>query len=76
MDIHTTSSTYMGTNEFGRSMFDTVRSELGELLYRLKNRSDQNAAPEIISTAVQYLKPWINKFDRIIPVPPSGRSSP
>jgi competence protein ComFC len=73
MDIHTISSTPIGTNEFGHVRFETVRSELGELLYRLKNRGDQNAAPEIIATAAQYLRPSLHKFDRIIPVPPSAR---
>ena len=32
LDVHTISSTYMGTNEFGYDVFDTKRSELGELL--------------------------------------------
>lgn len=72
MDIHTISSTPAGPNEYGHMMFHTTRSELGELLYQLKNRGDQNAAPEIISTAVQYLRPSLHKFDRIIPVPPSA----
>jgi hypothetical protein len=47
----------MGVNEFGRDVFDTVRSELGELLVRLKYRGDQSAAPEIIATAADYLRP-------------------
>ena len=72
-DIHTISSTYIGVNEYGHDVFDTVRSELGELLVRLKYRGDQSAAPEIISTAVKYLEPYRHIFDRIIPVPPSMR---
>ena len=71
LDIHTISSTYLGVNEYGHDVFDTVRSELGELLYRLKNRGDQSAAPEIIATAVKYLEPYRQKFDRIVPAPPS-----
>jgi predicted amidophosphoribosyltransferase len=72
LDVHTVSSSYAGVNEFGRDVFDTVRSELGELLVRLKYRGDQTAATEIIATAVQYLRPNLGKFDRIIPVPPSA----
>jgi competence protein ComFC len=73
LDIHTVSSTYLGVNEHGHDVFNTVRSELGELLVRLKYRGDQNdAAPEIIDTAVKYLEPHRHKFDRIIPVPPSA----
>ena len=68
-------STYVGVNEHGRDVYDTVRSELGELLVRLKYRGDRSAAPEIIATAAQYLRPHVHKFDRIVPVPPSvGRA--
>jgi hypothetical protein len=72
LDVHTVRSTYLGVNEFGRDMFDTVRSELGELLVRLKYRGDRSAAPEIIATAADFLRPYLDRFDRIIPVPPSA----
>jgi competence protein ComFC len=72
LDLHTIRSIYVGVNEHGRDMFDTTRSELGELLVRLKYKGDQSAAPEIISTVVQYLEPRRDKFDRIVPVPPSA----
>lgn len=72
LDIYTISSTPIGTDGFGHTMFDTVRSELGGLLYRLKYQRDQRVAPEIISTAVQYLRRSLHKFDRIISVPPSA----
>ena len=42
------------------------------MLVRLKYRGDQSAAPEIIATAVRYLEPYRQRFDRIIPVPPSA----
>lgn len=71
LDFHTTSSTPIGHNEFGHMQFDTVRPELAELLYRLKYKSDQAAATEIIATAAAYLMPHRSKFDLIIPVPPS-----
>ncbi len=32
LDLHTISSTLIGHNEFGHPEFDTVRSELGELV--------------------------------------------
>jgi hypothetical protein len=72
LDVHTVRSTYMGVNEFGHDVFDTVRSELGDLLVRLKYRGDQSAAAEIIATAAEYLKPYVCRFDRIVPVPPSA----
>jgi len=72
LDVHTLSSTYMGVNEFGHEVYDTKRSEIGELLYRLKYKGDMAAAQEITDAAVAYLKPQLSKFDLIVPVPPSG----
>lgn len=71
LDIHTLSSTHVGVNEYGRDIFDTQYSELGNLLHRLKYKADKAAAAEIIKTAVEFLKPHRDKFDIIIPVPPS-----
>jgi competence protein ComFC len=73
LDIHTLSSTYLGVNEYGHDVYDTKRSEIGELLYRLKYNSDLKAAEEIVRTAAEYLKPHRAKFDLIVPVPPSGQ---
>jgi predicted amidophosphoribosyltransferase len=72
LDLHTLSSTYLGVNEFGHEVYDTTRSEIGELLYRLKYRGDMAAAQEIIDTAATYLAPHRGKIDVIVPVPPSG----
>lgn len=72
LDIHTISSTHLGLNEYGHDVFDTKRSELGELLYRLKYNSDKSAATEIVEAAFKFVKPSVNKFDLIVPVPPSG----
>jgi competence protein ComFC len=76
LDIHTISSTYLGVNEYGNDVYDSVRSELGALLLRLKYRADRSVAQEIIDTAVGYLRQRLNdgirKFDLIIPVPPSA----
>ena len=72
LDIHTISSTYMGINESGHDVFDTKRSELGELLYRMKYSEDRSVASEIVEVAVAFLQRSRNKFDVIVPVPPSG----
>lgn len=71
LDLHTTSSTPIGNNEFGHMQFDTVRPEIAELLYRLKNRADRDAAAPIIETVADYLSRHRDKFDAIVPVPPS-----
>ena len=71
LDLHTTSSTPIGYNEYGHMQYDTVRPEIAELLYRLKNRADRDAAPSIIETTAHYLAGHREKFDCIVPVPPS-----
>lgn len=71
LDQHTLSSVYLGVNEHGHDMFDTKRSELGDLLYRLKYNGDQKAAEEIITTAADYVRPHRAIFNMIVPVPPS-----
>lgn len=71
LDLHTLSSTFIGHDEYGHPRFDTERSEIGELLYRLKNRSDQSVVAEIADTAVKFLKSWNPGVDIIVPVPPS-----
>jgi competence protein ComFC len=68
LDLHTTSSTPTGHNEFGHMQFETVRPEIAELLYLLKNRSDRGAAEPIIETVADFLAAHGKKFDIIIPV--------
>jgi len=75
LDIHTVGSVHVGINEFGHDVFDTKRSELGQLLYRLKYCSDLSAVDAIVEATAEFLNPWRNKFDLIVPVPPSGSRS-
>jgi len=72
LDVHTLSSTYMGVNEFGHEVYDTVRSEVGDLLFRLKYRADRDAGAEIARVAATYIAGSKTKFDMLVPVPPSG----
>ena len=76
LDTHTISSTYLGINEFGHDVFDNKRSNLGELLYRMKYRGDCSVASEIVEAAAAFLKRFRVGFDVIVPVPPSGKRSP
>jgi competence protein ComFC len=71
LDLHTTRSTPVGYNEQGHMQFDTERPEIAELLYRLKSRADRDAGGPIIETAANFLSAHRDKFDCIIPVPPS-----
>jgi predicted amidophosphoribosyltransferase len=71
LDVHTTSSTYIGDDEYGRSQFDTRRSEVGELLYRLKYGNDKSVIAVITETAADFVRKQKWPIDLVIPVPPS-----
>ena len=71
LDRHIVRSVYLGDDEFGHPRFDTTRSEIGELLYKLKYGNDQTVIGEIADAAEQYLRQWNPKVGLIIPVTPS-----
>lgn len=71
LDYHTVSSEFVGHDEYGHPTFDTKRSDLGELLYRLKYVSDSAVIEEIAATATDFLRTWNPSFAYIVPVPPS-----
>lgn len=71
LDFHTTSSTFVGDDEYGHPVFDTKRTELGDLLYRLKYKSDHAVTDELADTAADFLRRWNPGATMIIPVPPS-----
>lgn len=74
LDLHTLSSTPLGYNEYGHLQFDTIRSELGNLLYELKYHSDQKSIRKIVKAAEKFIKEiWVINVDIIIPVPPSTK---
>ena len=72
---HTLSSEFLGHDSFGNAQFDTKRSELGELVFRLKNRDDKNTLDPIADTAVQFLGRWSPGVELIVPMPPSRKRS-
>jgi predicted amidophosphoribosyltransferase len=76
LDYHTLRSEFLGYDEFGHPMFDTQRSEIGELLYRLKYRSDQSVVDTIIETAVKFIALWNPTLNFILPTPPSKLGRP
>jgi competence protein ComFC len=72
LDIHTVSSTPIGYD--GHTVFDTKRSALGELLYRLKYQADKSVLDDILDTVVEFLlEKWkvVGSLDLIVPMPPS-----
>ena len=70
---HTLSSEFLGHDSFGNPQFDTKRSELGELVFRLKNRKDKTTLDLIADTAVQFLSGWRPGIELIVPMPPSRK---
>ena len=71
LDLHSTGSEFLGYDEYGHEQFDTRRTEVGELLYRLKYRNDASAIEEIGAIAEKFIRSWRIKFDVIVPAPPT-----
>jgi len=67
LDVHTISSTMIGHNEFGHPEFDTVRSQMGELVYRLKYKGDKAAVSAILDAVVTFVENWRIHPDAVIP---------
>jgi competence protein ComFC len=63
LDVHTISSTYLGMDPSGYEHYDTVRSPMGELLYKLKYKHDKSVIPEVVRLFTSFaawciLKVW------------------
>jgi competence protein ComFC len=71
LDVHTVSSTYVGDDELGHAQFDTKRSDMGELLYRLKYRADRLVVSGIADAAASLVRGWWPEAQLLVPVPPS-----
>ena len=78
LDLHTISSEIIGEDVSGKLIFQTIRTDLGELLFKLKYRSDLSVINNIIEAIVNFLIEWsiLNKIDGIIPIPPSKEDRP
>lgn len=72
LDVHTTKSVFLGYDAYGHGVFDSTRSPLGQLLYRLKYVGDSAALGEIAGTVVAFLGRWNPPTDLLVPVPPSN----
>lgn len=74
LDVHTTGSKCLGHNEYGHPVFETTRSPLGDLLYRLKYRGDTAVLPDIVEAVASFLMTTLKlRPDLIVPVPPSNK---
>jgi predicted amidophosphoribosyltransferase len=69
LDYHTVSSTPTGDPYY---RFDTKRTELGELLFRLKYRAGGSVVvADIVDTVEQFVGGWKPPIDCVVPAPPS-----
>ena len=71
LDRHTELSTMIGYNEFGHPEFDTLRSPLGELVYKLKYKQDKTVLEPIAETVAEFVREWGIQPEVVIPMPPS-----
>lgn len=73
LDKHVLSSVHVGMDEHGHDRFESTRSEVGELVYKLKYRGQQEAVTELITTSLGFLQTQGAKPDIVIPVPPTKK---
>ena len=71
-DVHTLDSVYLGPDQFGHAQFDTTYSEMGGYLKKLKYRNDKSVIPAMIALLDKFK--GIEKFDYIIPIPPTDKN--
>jgi predicted amidophosphoribosyltransferase len=72
LDWHVESSDFLGYDELGHAQYDTKRTKLGELVYKLKYRNDTTVIDDIVRIISQFTN--FRSIDAIIPVPPSNIS--
>ena len=75
LDVHSTGSEFLGYDEFGHEQYDTKRTEVGELLYRVKYKGDDAALDELVRVMVEFVKTSGIKADVLVPVPPTRARS-
>lgn len=73
LDLHSISSSHVGDDAYGHPTFNTVRSPVGEMLYRLKYSNDPKALGPICEALARFVRKWKPGADLIVPVPPSRK---
>jgi competence protein ComFC len=71
-DLHTVSSAHLGVDEYGHDQFDSIRSEMGQLVFELKYRGNDRALPRVVQL-LDAIK-GIETFDFIVPIPPTKKN--
>ena len=73
LDKHVKSSTYIGDDVYGNKQYETIRSELGEILYQFKYQNKYDSLYAIMEPIKSFLSEWqaIRHVRSVVPVPPS-----
>lgn len=73
LDRHITSSVFLGYDEHGHPTFDSTRSPLGELVYQLKYRgqNDVEQIAEIMAGFFENKPNTLARMELVVPMPPS-----
>jgi predicted amidophosphoribosyltransferase len=71
LDVHTTESLYIGDDSYGHPLYQTTRSEIGELIFRLKYRGEEASIAPLCDAACALVKSRAWSVDMIVGVPPS-----
>ena len=69
LDYHILSSQCIGYDGFGKPIFDTRRTEVGELLYKLKYNRNRAALGPLVEVVAEFVSKWSPSIDVIVPVP-------
>jgi predicted amidophosphoribosyltransferase len=68
LDKHSISSVPNGTNAYGHMTFDTVRTEVGESVYKLKYRSDWEQVELLAAELAATVYPRFHDVGLVIPM--------
>ncbi|VBQ36400.1 ComF family protein [Burkholderia pseudomallei] len=71
LDKHTVSSTPIGTNEWGHTIWDTKRTDAGEALYQLKYKHDWGQIQPLAAQIAASIYPLLSDVGFIVPMPAS-----
>lgn len=73
MDMYTISSRYIGEDVFGHPLFDTVYTEIGQLIHDMKYNGHFDTSVKIAELCTPFLREWLEDkdVDIILPSPPT-----
>lgn len=71
LDKHSVSSTPIGINEYGHTIWDTLRTEVGEATFKLKYRGGWDQVDGLANQVVASLWGYFPNIGLIVPMPAS-----